>query len=731
MKKTYILAALAVLAVSCQINPDLEQEVPQGVTIYLNGEKPEPEAQSKTYYDNDAGTVLWSKTGEKLAVAISNSNNMVEDKYSGISMPSVAGFMSSNEATVSATGSEATFSLSFASEEAVPVSGGSYRFHAVYPQSASFCLGNWSIWDWGVWVGTRLDGIGQFPPVGSFDPAADVMLGISREACTEITDVMNLDMVFDRLVTHGKITLTNLPVGTVVSKAVITAPQWCTMSGIYYINVMNKELGDDKANYNYVILNYSPGPVDGKETKAAAIGREVGSDGTFDLWFCTKPTELYQGDELKVSLYTDAGIIERTITARAAGIKFEKNKLSTLKVNMSEQTLSPYFFELRNTADGPAVDKIELPRTGGKKTFYIRTNAGQSNNCNIEYATNVYSLKCTGISEPVKGITQFEMELVHKPNHSIKNTVEGSIPVSFLCYGSEYLNGSIAYSQACGEGSIVNLADDWTADPVQFGSLLWYPVNVGFDRSHPYGKYFQYGRYAGQYPYCDDHSTKYEIAAYKTSVEEGDRYYRFNGTPADDTFYGNKFSWDVLGDVRDNMDTDAWITDDSGRDKGKGNPCPEGWRMPTSDEYENLLDNIGWKSIRSLSEHCGASFEGKTYNNEAHVWVLWKDNGYEYLEFPLAGYINSTITIDNSAGNIEGYTEMSQQEFQAIDETALNRNNTGSDYAYGYYWVSNTDINDNPYSWRFRCNGTYNDITLQNYAYPGWGCSVRCVKPVE
>ena len=81
MKKTYILAALAVLAVSCQINPDLEQEVPQGVTIYLNGEKPEPEAQSKTYYDNDAGTVLWSKTGEKLAVAISDSNNMVEDKY--------------------------------------------------------------------------------------------------------------------------------------------------------------------------------------------------------------------------------------------------------------------------------------------------------------------------------------------------------------------------------------------------------------------------------------------------------------------------------------------------------------------------------------------------------------------------------------------------------------------------------------------------------------------------
>ena len=96
---------------------------------------------------------------------------------------------------------------------------------------------------------------------------------------------MNLDMVFDRLVTHGKITLTNLPVGTVVSKAVITAPQWCTMSGIYYINVMNKELGDDKANYNYVILNYSPGPVDGgRDRKGSGQRRNI------------RPVVLHQAD---------------------------------------------------------------------------------------------------------------------------------------------------------------------------------------------------------------------------------------------------------------------------------------------------------------------------------------------------------------------------------------------------------------------------------------------------
>ncbi|MGM9791865.1 MAG: hypothetical protein ACI3Y4_05625 [Candidatus Cryptobacteroides sp.] len=727
MKKNYILAALAVLAVSCQINPDLEQEVPQGVTIYLNGEKPEPEAQSKTYYDTDAGTVLWSQTGEKLAVAISDSDNMEPDKYSGVSMPSVAGFMSSNEAIVSEDGKAATFSITFDSKTSIP-SGGTYRFHTVYPESASFCLGNWSIWDWGVWVGTRQDGIGQFPPVGSFDPAADVMLGISKEACTEISDGMNLDMVFERLVTHGKITLTNLQVGTVVSKAVITAPQGCTMSGIYYINVMNKDLGDDKANYNYVILNYYPAPVDGKETKAAAIGREVGSDGTFDLWFCTKPTELSQGDELKVSLYTATGIIERTITARESGIKFEKNKLSTLKINMSEQTLNTYFFELRNTADGPAVDKIELPRTGGKTTFYIRTNAGQFFNCNIESAENVYSLNCAGTSELEDGTTLFEMELVHKPNHSISTTVGGSIPVSFSCYGSEYLSGSIAYTQAYGEGAIVNSTDDWTADPVQFGSLLWYPVNVGFDRSHPYGKYFQYRRYAGQYPYCDDNSTNYAVAAYNNYTEENDRFERLNCMPDDDTFYGSQYWWEFLASPRSTHIVEYWPdeTTEESKTKGIGNPCPEGWRLPTRDECtEFLANNIGWKVQKTVSSHCGASFAG-----DAYVWEFWNKDMDEYMEFPIAGYINGTYTIENSVGNIEGYRAITEAEFQALDNASLKRYGNPVGYDYSYYWVSDP-YNGETSAIEFNSRGYSNDVQLVNRAWPGWGCSVRCVKPVE
>lgn len=726
MKKNYILAALAVLAVSCQINPDIEQEVPQGVTIYLNGEKPEPEAQSKTYYDTDAGTVLWSQTGEKLAVAISNSATLVEDRFYEEKVPQVAGFMSSNEAEVSKDGKTATFSITFEPKTSIP-SGGTYRFHTVYPESANFGLGNLSYWDWGVFVGTRQDEMGQFPPEGSFDPAADVMLGISKEACTEISDGMQLDLIFERLVTHGKITLSGLTPEIVVTKAVIKAPGH-TLSGIYYINVMNKDLSCDKSNRDHICLNYTPAPVgnEEKKSKASAIGRPVGSEGTFDLWFCTQPTELAPGEPLAIRLYSSEGVIERTITANSKGIKFEKNKLSTLKVNMSERPLTPYYCEIQD-AEGNKLDKLEMPRTGGKTTFYVKTNAGNTLIFNTENSKNIFSLTCGEGIEAEDGSVRFECVLIRKPNHSIYNKIEENIPVSVHSFGTQNYSCTLSFSQACGEGSIVNLADDWTADPVQFGSLLWYPVNVGFNRSHPYGKYFQYRRYAGQYPYCDDNSTKYAEASYNTG-EGAD--YSFKGTPDDDTFYGSQYWWEYLGYP---LTTPVWddkywpdVTTEESKAKGIGNPCPEGWRLPTREECTEFLKNtIGWKIKRTVTSHCGASFTGNAY-----VWEFWNKDMDEYMEFPIAGYINGTYSIENSAGNITDYRAITETDFKELDNASLKRYGNPDGYDYSYYWVSD------PYNWEpsaieLNSRGYSNDVELVNCAWPGWGCSVRCVKPVK
>lgn len=710
--------------IACQRIPGPENTSrPEGVTIYFSGDKPATGADSKTYYSEteEGGEVLWSATGEKLAVAISNKSITVEDKglSGGGKVPQKADFRESDEGVVSEDGRTATFSISYNDEKEVPT-GGKYRFHAVYPAQASFCLGNMSIWDWGINVGTRLGDTGQYPPVGTFDPQCDVMLAISKEEYTGIESGMTIDLIFERLVTHGKITLKGLPTDAVISKAIIKAPAGCTMSGVYYTNVIDKSKSEDKANLNYVILNYpaestQEGEKKEEETKAAS-GRQVNSDGTFDLWFCTQPIVIPEGQNLQIILYTASGVIERTITAKAAGIKFEQNKLSTLGVNMSEQVREDFYSQILETPDGSPVESLTIPRTGGKKTFYIKTNAGSIISFDSESCTNIYSIGQNGEPVPQEdGSNLIECSIKYRPNCSVSNKLQATVPMSFSCYGENLYNSSLAVTQDCGAGEIVD--GDWTADPVEIGGLRWYPVNLGFDLSHPFGKYYQYGRYAGQYAYCDDNSTLYAIPTYSEFL--------FAGTPDDDTFYGNQFWWYESGSPVSRLFNEEWIQDDSALAKGKGNPCPAGWRIPSSTECKALIDAASRKVKMTRESHYGANFTGKTSDGKAYIWEIWDSAGEKFLEFPIAGYINSTIEVQYQ----NDYREMTAVEFQALNNTSLKRYDTGSDYAYGMYWASD-NYYDYPYTMQFISRGYSSDVSLEYYVYPGCGCSVRCVQDI-
>lgn len=723
MKKTIILSTLAVTTLACQMVPEFENPSPsEKVTIYFSSEKPASESETKTYYSEAEKGVLWSPSGEYLSVAISNNAHKVKDNdlVGGGAVPDLVNVLSSNEGTVSADGKTATFSVSMDEKFAGSLSDGEYRFHAVYPASASFGLGNMSIWDWGVFVGTRYDERGQYPPEGTFDPQCDVMLAISKSDYQNITSEMNVDLIFERLVTHGKITLKGLTPSTSINKAIIKVPAYCTMTGVYYINVIDKNLSEDKANRNYTILNYITDSEGGKKsTKAVASGRPVNEDGTFDLWFCTKAVEIQPGDKLTVTLYTADGIIERSITANSNGIKFEQNKLSTLSINMSEQSLTGYYCEILETPHGTALTSLPLPRTGGKKTFYLKTNAGNSVNFDISACQSVYSI--TPTSDAIlqeDGTYLIEYVITHRPNWSISKTVEDTVPISIRIYGDEIYNTTLKFSQECGRGEIVNETEGWTADPVVIGGYRWYPVNLGFSLTQPYGKYYQFGRYAGQYAYCDDNSTKYEVPIY-------DGNFLFKGTPDDDTFYGNTYWWYSKDTPPSTYFTEDWIQNDSALDKGKGNPCPAGWRLPTREECQILIDNASSKFKRPRTSHMGASFAGKSAEGTGLVWEIWDAAGEKFLEFPIGGYINTTIEVHY----VTEYRAMTSEEFQAISYADMKREVT-SDYAYGMYWISDTNYGE-PSTLRFCSRGNSNDVSVVDYVYPGNGCSVRCIQKVQ
>lgn len=731
MKKEILLLAALMMAAACEITKIPDAETSGGnMTLFFTGEKPVMESDTKTYYDPVSNGILWSAAGEKMMVAMSNSAELVKDRFDDIDVPSQPFgencTLESNEAVVSSDGTTAKFSLTATESCAFPVGEGRYRFHSVYPASASCGLGNVSIWDWLVFVGTTPSGLGQYPSATSYDPNADVMLGISQQEYTTVTSGMEIPMVFDRLVTHGKITLTNIPAEmTNVTKAVITAPAGCTMAGIYYINVLDKEFDESaeyaKLNQNYVTLNYTS-PKEDKGTKAAALPGEI-VDGTFDLWFCTKPIEIPEGQPLTISLQNASGSVSRQIVAKEGGIKFEKNKLSTLTVSMKDAVYNPYKYEMSMTPDGETITTLNLPRTSGLTEFYIRTNAGDYVNFGESSFSNLVQIypDWEYKNTDSRGWNIIKCYAIYKQNHSLSGTIDGSIGVEIVYDGTPTPNisSSISVKQSAGAGEIV--IGDWTGDPVEMAGVLWYPCNLGFDLTHPFGKYYQWGRRDGQYPYRDDNSTKYAVSQFDESGA-------FVGSADASTVYSASGNWFRNDDTVAGFN---WPTEN--KDNGMGNPCPAGWRLPTGAEWKALKEEFSgydYRSQASLKEnlHGVASFTGKTSSDKAAVWEIWSEKTGASLEFCVSGYISA-------------YDTVTETMFKNFTNADLGRYDTS---AMGFYWASDigTDYYGSPAYLHMEFptdeltnGGTYNYSSkpFLGDSATGWAVSysVRCVKSIE
>lgn len=113
-----------------------------------------------------------------------------------------------------------------------------------------------------------------------------------------------------------------------------------------------------------------------------------------------------------------------------------------------------------------------------------------------------------------------------------------------------------------------------TLKAIKVGSLLWAPVYCGYSAEHPNGLLYQYGRAKGQPYYPAGESSSICVNA---PIQN----------PEDDKFYKGKSDW-YSGTA-----LTAWPMSetDAGYVEGKtGNPCPEGWRIPTRAELSNLVN---------------------------------------------------------------------------------------------------------------------------------------------
>lgn len=217
---------------------------------------------------------------------------------------------------------------------------------------------------------------------------------------------------------------------------------------------------------------------------------------------------------------------------------------------------------------------------------------------------------------------------------------------------------------------------------IYINDVIWAPVNCGYrpasdsDKGYPYGKLYQWGRNCGVgYATDYDATVAQNKAGGSITIEEA------NAVAASNIFYtvasGNNMSFWFADTAYDS----AWNAG-TAQDpvKSQYDPCPEGWRIPTSEEIYALTKNSS--AFTSEGGHNGYWYSGD----------VPYASGVDAVFLPSAGYIDWRGS-RRDRGNV------------------------------GRYWASTTYGTMGMYHISF--SNAHNSVAITG---PVLGCSIRCVQ---
>lgn len=200
---------------------------------------------------------------------------------------------------------------------------------------------------------------------------------------------------------------------------------------------------------------------------------------------------------------------------------------------------------------------------------------------------------------------------------------------------------------------------------VQIGSTVWAPVNCGYHKTdYPYGKLYQWGRKYGQgynssdasYPSGDNFAAGPVMPSEGQAEENKDKFYYSLSSPYDWSKVQNDLMW--------NSGTE------SSPIKTAYDPCPEGWRVPTYSELNQLHRNrSSWTTYESRK---GYYFSGEYATIDGNPRVF----------FPAAGYRNRDC-LANNRGSYGSYWSSRPGYDLSFDNGYTNASGS-SGHAYGF-----------------------------------------------
>ncbi len=220
-------------------------------------------------------------------------------------------------------------------------------------------------------------------------------------------------------------------------------------------------------------------------------------------------------------------------------------------------------------------------------------------------------------------------------------------------------------------------------------TLIWAPVNCGYDENHKYGLLYQWGRKYGQGYTTETYGeTEPELVPGPVALADGQNpanantFYKITSSPYDWVSSKSDELWNS-GSAAAPVKTDY-------------DPCPDGWRVPTNAELLSLLNGLtenGYKSCPSSQ---------------------WTNNSTDPNHSGLEGfwfYGNTTETTGNKVF------------FPAAGNRGNSAGSAGSRSNDGYYWSSSVS-SDFARVLQFTYTAYVHSYNLKR----ALGMSVRCVK---